>query len=103
MPIDLREVSDVLEEFPLESADGLLLLSGDGTDPQRLDARLRGSGVSVAARRDDQGAENHGKRGKSVHGGSLVTQRCSLRILSQPHSCGPRRHDYNSQRDAEHS
>lgn len=40
MPIDLREVSDVLEEFPLESADGLLLLSGDGTDPQRLDARL---------------------------------------------------------------
>ncbi len=40
MPIDLREVSDVLEKFALGSADGLLLLSGDGTDPQRLDARL---------------------------------------------------------------
>ena len=40
MPIDLRKVSDVLEEFGLESTNGLLLLSGDSTDPQRLDARL---------------------------------------------------------------
>ncbi len=40
MPIDFREVSDVLEGFNLASADGLLLLAGAGTDPQRLDARL---------------------------------------------------------------
>ena len=40
MPIDLREISDVLEGFNLASADGLLLLAGEGTDPQRLDARL---------------------------------------------------------------